>query len=150
MGISGLWAKHVVQSSGFPQVIILLSFLITFGIIRGITYGIKTHTLPFGNVSHGGLHIHHYVWGIGLLLVVGYLQTAFHPHRGRILLTIAYGVATALILDEFALLLNLRDVYWSKQGQESVYAAAIAAGLLALAFLLREFIRAVIKEWRHR
>src|SRR5262249_52897497 len=57
----------------------------------------------------------------------------------------AYGIAAALILDEFALLLNLRDVYWEEQGRESVEALSVFAGLLALSVFLAPLIRAFLR-----
>jgi hypothetical protein len=91
-------------------------------------------------VELGGRHIHHLVWGILILLIVGYAwlaeagsgstPTAIFVSR---LLAILYGVGAALTLDEFALWLNLADVYWSREGRESIdavilFGAALAAG----------------------
>src|SRR3981081_3850036 len=90
-----------------------LGLLITFGVGRVITHLIKAGVGPFHNVSTGGLHIHHLVWGILLLLVVGYgwLVEAGTGSNGVASVTgIAFGVAAALTLDEFALWLNLEDV----------------------------------------
>jgi hypothetical protein len=107
-----------------------LSFTITFAIVRTITYSIKHGVGPFGNVSVGGAHLHHYMWGILLLAIVGAIAvrgedaTRRHP-----LVATAYGVGVALIVDEYALLLNLQDVYWAKQGKLSI---DIAIGLVAL------------------
>ncbi len=146
--VGELWAEHAVTSSSFPQVVITISFLITFGIVRTITYGIRDGWLPFGNLTPGGTHIHHYVWGIGILMLVGFVELAFHPERLRSVLGMLYGVAVALVLDEFALLLNLKDVYWTSQGRQSIDAVVIAAGLLLLALLLRTFLRASLHEFR--
>jgi hypothetical protein len=143
-----LWQEHVVHGKSFPQVVITFSFVITFAIVRIITHGIRGGWLPFGNLNEGGDHIHHYVWGIGILIVVGFVELAYHPERLRGVLGMFYGVAVALILDEFALLLNLKDVYWTSQGRESIDAVVIAAGLLFLALLLRPFFHEVIKELR--
>lgn len=107
-----------------------LSFTITFAIVRTITYSIKHGIGPFGNVSVAGAHLHHYMWGILLLAIVGAIAvrgddaTRWHP-----LVATAYGVGVALIVDEYALLLNLQDVYWAKQGKVSI---DIAIGLVAL------------------
>ena len=146
--MSELWAEHAIRSKVFPQIVITISFLITFGIVRGITYGIRDGWLPFGNITPGGTHIHHYVWGIGILIVVGFVELAYHPERLRSVLGMLYGVALALVLDEFALLLNLKDVYWTSQGRESLDAVVIAACVLLLAALLRPFFNAAIAERR--
>jgi hypothetical protein len=110
-----------------------VAFLLTFAIVRIITHLIKAGIGPFHNVSSGGLHIHHLVWGILLLLVVGYVWL-IEAGTGSNLLSsvtaIGYGVGAALALDEFALWLNLQDVYWTGPGRESIDAVVIfAAGL---------------------
>ncbi len=148
--VGELWAEHAVKGRAFPQIVITISFLITYGVARGITYGIRDGWLPFGNVSSGGIHIHHYVWGIGTLIVVGFVELAYHPTRLRSVLGVLYGAAVALILDEFALLLNLKDVYWTSQGRQSIDAVVAMAGLLFLALLLRPFLRAAVRESRRR
>ena len=84
----------------------------------------------------GGVHIHHFVFGMVGLLLLAYLWLLLFgsedkpPRHWFRLTAFAYGVCSALILDEFALWLNLRDVYWQRQGRESVEALAIFAGVL--------------------
>lgn len=144
-----LWIKHGVASPGFPRFLITIAFLVTFAVVRTITYGIRDGWMPVGNIqTGGGLHIHHYVWGIGLLFAVAYVQVAFAPHRGRNLCAVLLGIAEALILDEFALLLNLRDVYWTGQGRESIDAAVVAVCLLLILTFARPFLRELVKEAR--
>ena len=98
-----------------------LSFSATFGAVRGITYSIRAGRGPFHNISAGGEHLHHYMWGIGMLAGVGAIavhgneRTRRHPA-----VALSYGSGLALIVDEFALLLDLKDVYWAKQGRISV------------------------------
>jgi hypothetical protein len=108
-----------------------LSFSTTFGAVRGITYSIRAGRGPFHNISAGGEHLHHYMWGIGMLAGVG--AVAVHgPERTRRhpAVALSYGAGLALIVDEFALLLDLKDVYWAKQGRISV---DIAIGGIATA-----------------
>ncbi len=98
-----------------------LAFTVTFGAVRGITHAIKDGKGPFGNLSVGGEHLHHYMWGIGLITGVG--GVAVHGEeqwRRHSTVALAYGTGLALIVDEFALLLDLKDVYWAKQGRISV------------------------------
>ncbi|MEU6405863.1 hypothetical protein [Streptomyces sp. NPDC046985] len=98
-----------------------MSFGTTFATVRVITHGIRDGWLPWGNVSAGGEHLHHYNFGIaalagvGLIAVRGDERAAGHPAVAA-----AYGCGTALICDEFALLLDLQDVYWARQGRISV------------------------------
>jgi hypothetical protein len=98
-----------------------LSFATTFAAVRGITYSIRAGRGPFHNISAGGEHLHHYMWGIGMLAGVG--AVAVHGDeltRRHPAVAISYGSGLALIVDEFALLLDLQDVYWAKQGRISV------------------------------
>ncbi len=98
-----------------------MSFAITFAAVRGITYSIRAGKGPFRNVSAGGEHLHHYLWGIAMLAGVG--AVAVHGeerYRSHPAVAVSYGSGLALIVDEFALLLDLKDVYWAKQGRLSV------------------------------
>lgn len=116
-----------------------VSFFVTFAGVRVLVLCITHHIGPFGFVMMGGEHIHHLVWGILLLLAVGYgfvseVDEGSGPVEifwGR-LLCILYGVAAALTLDEFALWLNLRDVYWAREGRESIDAVILFGALLAI------------------
>ncbi len=127
-----------------------VAFLVTFGIVRIITYTIRAGIGPFHNVTtSGGLHIHHLVWGILILLLVGYVwlvELGVGSSWVASLTALAYGVGAALTLDEFALWLNLRDVYWERAGRQSVDAVLIFAGLLSVGIWGGPFLRAVIKE----
>ena len=94
-----------------------LSFAATFGAVRGITYSIKDGKGPFDNLSIGGEHLHHYMWGIGVAprWRGGARRGALARHPA---VALSYGTGLALIVDEFALLLDLKDVYWAKQGRD--------------------------------
>ena len=108
-----------------------LAFTTTFATVRGITHAIKDGKGPFGNMSVGGEHLHHYMWGIGLVAGVG--GVAVHGEerwRRHPAVALSYGTGLALIVDEFALLLDLKDVYWAKQGRISV---DLGIGLSSLA-----------------
>jgi hypothetical protein len=98
-----------------------LAFTGTFGGLRALTYSIRAGRGPFGNVSVGGEHLHHYMWGIGLLSGVGAVAVRGEErHRRHPAIAVCYGAGLALITDEFALLLDLRDVYWARQGRISI------------------------------
>jgi len=108
-----------------------LSFTTTFAAVRGITWSIRAGKGPFHNITAGGEHLHHYMWGIGMLTGVGAIGVhGEDKQRRHPAVAVCYGTGLALIVDEFALLLDLRDVYWAKQGRISV---DVAVGAIALA-----------------
>ena len=101
-----------------------VSFFMTFGGVRGVVYAVVHQIPPFHFVQMGGRHIHHLVFGIILLLLVGYgwlCEIGNGSDDSSILwgrlMSILYGVGAALTLDEFALWLNLKDVYWAREGR---------------------------------
>src|SRR5438552_8417697 len=114
-----------------------LGFLGGFAAARAVTHAIRSRRGPFKNLSFGGRHLHHLVFGIGGLLGTGYLWlTGVGTPQSRRATSRAtsalYGLASALTLDEFALWLNLQDVYWAKQGRESIDAVVLFGGLLSV------------------
>ena len=126
-----------------------VAFIGTFLVLRFLTYGIRYHFLPFRNiVTSGGLHIHHFVWGILILLIVGFLGITFWSPRLHSWLAPLYGIGAALVVDEFALWLNLRDVYWAREGRISVDIAILIAALLGLYYTANRFWGQVAQELR--
>lgn len=132
--LAEIWRAEVVEPGRRERFAVLVGFLVTFSIVRLITHAIKGHWVSFlHNVqTSGGLHIHHFVWGILLVLVAGYLAIDFDGDRLRPWLALLFGIGAALTLDEFALWLNLKDVYWERQGRESVDVVLLAGSLLTL------------------
>jgi hypothetical protein len=123
-------------------------------VVRGITLAIHYNIGPLHDVSLHGRHIHHLVWGIALLLSIGYawlLQVGTGGARSNIwtarLTCMLYGVGAALTLDEFALWLNLRDVYWEREGRESVEALALFGGLLCVGIFGHPFFHGLAHEF---
>jgi hypothetical protein len=130
-----------------------VGFFAGFGAARAVTHAILHRVGPFRNLSIGGRHLHHLVFGIGGLLGVGYLWlglTGVSPKSKRMsrATAVGYGVASALTLDEFALWLRLQDVYWAKQGRQSIDAVAIFGGLLSIGFWGRPFFVGIGRELR--
>jgi hypothetical protein len=120
------------------------SFAVTFAAVRGITYTIRAGKGPFGNLSVGGEHLHHYMWGIAMLAGVG--GVAVHGeerYRSHPAVALAYGSGLALIVDEFALLLDLKDVYWAKQGRISVDVGIGGIGAVGSYFAALPVVRAM-------
>ena len=129
--VASAYHDGIVETGRETQFLFFVSFLLTFGFIRTSTHMIRAQVKWWpGNVRVGGTHIHHLVWGIILLLVCGYVGVAIHPgDPWREIVAVLFGVGTGLTLDEFALWLNLKDVYWSKEGRASIDAVVIAAAL---------------------
>jgi hypothetical protein len=130
-----------------------LAFFLTFAIVRAITYAIHVGEGPFHDISVGSTHVHHLVWGILLLLLVGYLWlvefgygTDARARWASRLTAVLYGIGAALTLDEFALWLNLADVYWSGEGRESVDAVVLFGALLSVGLWGAPFFRALGRE----
>ena len=124
-----------------------LGFTGTFAAVRAITYSIRSNKGPFRNVSAGSTHLHHYLWGIGMLGVVG--AVAVHgsdENRRHPGVALSYGAGLALIVDEFALLLDLRDVYWARQGRVSVDLGIGSTALGATVFAALPLIKRVAQR----
>jgi hypothetical protein len=120
-----------------------LAFTGTFAAVRGITYSIRAGKGPFHNLSAGGEHLHHYMWGIGLLTGVGAVAVRGDDLKRRHpAVALSYGAGLALIVDEFALLLDLQDVYWAKQGRISIDLGVGGSALAGSYFAARPVLRA--------
>ena len=117
-----------------------VSFFSAFAVTRAITHALHTRPQPPFRIPLGRKrrHHHHLVWGILLLLGTGYAWLAqvgtgvgrSSPAASR-LTAILYGAGSAITLDEFALWLNLQDVYWAREGRESVDAVMLFGALLS-------------------
>jgi lysyl-tRNA synthetase class 2 len=120
--------------------VLLVAMLLSFLFIRFSTRMIRAEVSWWpGNVTPGGLHIHHLVFGIVLMMLAGFLGFAIQPASPWLeILAAAFGIGVGLTLDEFALWLYLEDVYWAEEGRRSVDAvilASIIGGALVLGFL---------------
>jgi hypothetical protein len=130
-----------------------VAFLLTFVIVRSVTYAIHAQVGHLHDVMLHGTHVHHLVWGILLLLGVGYLWLAqVGTGVGRPLdwasrlTALMYGIGAALTLDEFALWLHLQDVYWAREGRQSVDAVILFGALLGVGTWGARFFHALARE----
>jgi hypothetical protein len=157
-----LYRHHLRETRRERHFLASISFFITFAAVRYITWSIHRGTATMFHDVHGrsGLHIHHLVWGITLLLLVGYLWLSEigigkgEPNLWAARITcIVFGVAAALTLDEFALWLNLADVYWGPEGHASIRAVFYFGSLLSAGLWGRPFLhaltRSALRGWRH-
>jgi hypothetical protein len=129
--------EQILEKDRLPLLLCFVAFVATFVTTRVITRLIRTGRGPFkNNVSQGGVHVHHAVPGVILLVVgafiaVGSGATAPWAEIGAVLV----GIGTSLVLDEFALILHLDDVYWSQEGRVSVEVVSLAFAGLGLVML---------------
>jgi hypothetical protein len=132
---------HRFLDVGGPRAgfVLLAAFLVSFLFIRTSARLIRSPKVPWwpGSVkTASGLHLHHLVWGIVLLLLTGFLGFATAPTSPwNDILAAAFGIGAGLTLDEFALWIHLRDVYWAEEGRASfdaVIVAALLGGLIVL------------------
>jgi hypothetical protein len=118
---------------------VLAGFLVSFGFIRVSARLGRSPRVPWwpgSVVSDSGVHLHHLVWGICLMLAAGTLGFAlFQRSPGLEICAALFGVGAGFTVDEFALWVYLDDVYWAKEGRASIDAAVIAATLMLLALL---------------
>jgi hypothetical protein len=145
--LRALYHKHFGDRRKERQLFATGGFFLTFATVRAITHAIRAERGPFRNITPGGRHIHHLTFGIAALLAVGYLwmlEIAIRQGRSSRVSAAAFGSGAALTLDEFALWLNLEDVYWAKQGRESIDAVVLFGSLLSLSVLGEDFLRELI------
>ena len=111
--------------------VILAAMLLAFLAIRTSARMTRAFTWwPGGVETSGGVHLHHFVWGIFLMLGAGFLGLGLHvgePWDG--IVAAAFGVGAGLTLDEFALWTRMEDVYWSNEGRSSLEAIAVVASV---------------------
>lgn len=130
------YTSAIYESGREPAFVMLLAFIITYIFTRGYTR--IARKTGWGSASFGGVHTHHMVFGLVLTFVAAALVFAFEPSYNSVyflLLAAMFGSGAALVLDEFALIFHLQDVYWEEEGRKSVDAIVLGA-VFGLIFLL--------------
>ena len=122
---------------------LLTSFATTFILARSVTYALRGRPTvgPFRNLRVGRRHIHHYVPGIVIAFIAGAAAILNRDERLEPALAVPFGVGMGLTLDESALLLELEDVYWSREGLVSVQIALTVIAMLGALALGLRFLR---------
>lgn len=120
---------------------LLAGFLGAFATVRLSTWGIRDRWWPFENVSVGGRHIHHFVPGILVAFSAGTAALLTESDALEDRLAIPMGAGMGLTFDEAALLLDLRDVYWTREGLLSVQLSLGATAILSIAILTQRMLR---------
>jgi hypothetical protein len=134
--VGGWWQRDVVEAGKLPLMLCFLAFVLTFLTTRGITRLIRAGVGPFRNrVTADGTHVHHAVPGLALLIVGAFTAVGTSTPGWTRTSAVMIGIGVSLVLDEFALILHLTDVYWSNEGLLSVDLVSLAAACLALALI---------------
>ena len=140
--ISAAYRRHLGGGRTEASLLATGSYFVTLVLVR-----LYTNLVPAADIAVGGTHIHHVVFGIVALLVAGFLSL---DEVHRLLRALLFGIGAALVLDEIALVVFLKDVYWLPQGSLSVF--ALVVGLIALAvnaWRSAAFIRDIATALRH-
>jgi hypothetical protein len=140
--ITRAYDRHIQVPGKEVHFLILIAFVCSFGFIRTSAHMIRAQVSWWpGNVqTKSGTHVHHLVWGILLLLTMGYVGIATDLGSPWLeLVAIAFGIGMGLTMDEFALWLNLQDVYWQEKGRQSIDAVIVTTSLLVIALLGLQF-----------
>ncbi len=114
---------------------LLAGFLGSFATVRLTTWAIRENWGPFRNVKIGGRHIHHFVPGILIGFGAGVASLLLHGERSDQRIAVVMGAGAGLTFDEAALLLDMRDVYWSREGVLSVQITLATAAVLGITVL---------------
>ncbi|MBV9213064.1 MAG: hypothetical protein JOZ25_05395 [Actinobacteria bacterium] len=144
------WRERMFLSSA--------GFLGAFGATRAVTHAVKSDKIPIGNISESGRHIHHCVFGISGLLATGLAWNAMlgtgglgQSRAASRATSLAYGAASALTLDEFALWLDMdADEYWNREGRKSIDAVVLFGAVLSLGSWGAPFFRDTAKRISRR
>jgi len=130
------WSGNIDHESKLPLLLCIVAFVCTFVITRIIVRMIRSGRGPFSDNSVGGVHIHHVVPGIILMIVGGLLAIGGVGSGWDNAAGLIFGIGLALVLDEFALILHLEDVYWEEEGRLSVDAVFVLAGVMLLLLIV--------------
>jgi hypothetical protein len=134
--LSDFWHDQLVDHHRQALFLVLVAFLGSFAFIRlsaRLSRSPRFTWWPGSVVSESGVHLHHLVWGICLMLGGGILGFAlYNSSPGLEICAALFGIGAGLTIDEFALWVYLDDVYWAREGRSSIDAAVIAAGVMLL------------------
>ncbi|WP_155055000.1 hypothetical protein [Streptomyces blattellae] len=130
----GNWLeRNIIEPGKLPLLLALTAFVVTFLVTRLVTRLIRAGKGPFGNIEAGGVHIHHVVPGVVLTVIGGFGAVAGGDRGfGSASAAVVFGIGAGLLLDEFALILHLDDVYWTEAGRKSVEVVVLTAALVGL------------------
>ncbi|WP_320671431.1 hypothetical protein [Patulibacter defluvii] len=134
-----LWQDYVQEPGRQGIFLVLAAFLGSFVFIRTSARMARSERFPWwpgSVVTDSGVHLHHLVWGIVLMMAGGTLGFALNGQPPWFEVSaVLFGIGVGLTFDEFALWVYLRDVYWAREGRTSIDAVAVTAAFMGLVFL---------------
>jgi hypothetical protein len=136
--LSDFWNEQLVSQGRQGLFLLLVGFIGSFAFIRMSTRLMRSPRVPWwpgSVVSESGVHVHHLVFGIIIMLAAGTLAFTNIDSPWWEICAVFFGIGAGLTIDEFALFVHLEDVYWAEEGRSSVDATVIAAAGMALVFL---------------
>jgi lysyl-tRNA synthetase class 2 len=127
-------SSPLVGAGKWPLLFLLFGLVAAFVLVRINTRLIrKGVSWWFGNIESGDLHIHHVVFGFSVMVLAGILEFALTPSGWtQRIIALVFGAATGVALDEFALILHLKDVYWTTEGRQSIDAVVVAVAVVVM------------------
>ena len=155
--VGELFHKHVPDRPRRRLFLAASGFFTTFALARTMAFLASRNIGPFHYIYIRGTHVHHLVWGILLLLAVGFgwlVEIGTGSKSSSLLasrlMSLLYGVGAALTLDEFAIWLNLQEgVYWTRRDRASLDAVLLFGALLLIGLWGRDFLKAISRELVH-
>jgi hypothetical protein len=157
--VGELFHLHVRDRPRRRLLLAAIGFFVTFAVARSMAYAAYRSVGPFQYVYIGNTHIHHLVWGILLVLAVGFcwlIEVGTGAKSSSLLasrlMSLLYGVGAALTLDEFALWLHLQEgIYWTRRDWASLDAVILFGAILLIGIWGRDFLKAVgLELWHSR
>jgi hypothetical protein len=157
--VGELFHVHVKDRPRRRLLLAAIGFFVTFAVARAMAYAAYRSVAPFQYVYINGTHIHHLVWGILLLLTVGFcwlIEVGTGARSSSLfasrLMSLLYGVGAALTLDEFAMWLNVQEgVYWTRRDFISLDAVILFGAILLIGTWGRDFLKALgLELWHSR
>ena len=149
-----LFHQHVRDRPRRRLFLAAVGFFLTFAVARAAAFAAARGFGPFHYIYIRGTHVHHLVWGILVLLIVGFcflIEVGTGTKSSSLfasrLMSLLYGVGAALTLDEFSLWLNLEDrAYWTREGRVSLDAVLLFGAALLIGIWGRQFLKALTGE----
>ena len=128
---TSFFQREIIQPGKLPLLLLLIAFLLTFAATR--VYTRLARHYGWGSGRLGSVHVHHVVPGVVLVLGAGVV--GFSSYTDELVVNVAaalFGCGAALVLDEFALVFHLDDVYWDHEGRASVVGVMLALVVVGL------------------